>query len=102
VEIKKVREFIENLNQDKIVFDNHFYKRCKERPIDEGMVRNLLSRPDKIERIEKGNKERFKIWFFLSRKYSLVIIIEISITPKILKVISAWNSNKKWQKQLKQ
>jgi hypothetical protein len=36
----------------------------------------------------------------MSSKYSLVLIVEV-MTTKVLKVISAWNSNKKWQKQLK-
>lgn len=37
----------------------------------------------------------------MSRKYSLVSIIEIDLS-KGLKVISAWNTDRKWQKQLKQ
>lgn len=36
----------------------------------------------------------------MSRKYSLVVIIEIDIS-KGLKVVSAWNSDKKWQNKLK-
>jgi len=37
----------------------------------------------------------------MSRKYSLVLIIEIELS-KGLKVISAWNADRKWQDQLKQ
>jgi hypothetical protein len=101
MEILKIKKFLENLDQDKIIFDPHFYKRSRERPIDEGIVRNYLFRLSKLERVEKGKKDRFKLWFKMSRKYSLILIVEILIS-KDLKVISAWNSDKKWQKKLRQ
>ena len=101
LELKEVKKFLEELNQKNITFDKHFYKRTKERPIDEGMVRSFLSQINKLEKIEKGKSERFKLWFKMSRKYSLVLIIEIN-SSKSLKVMSAWNTNKKWQDKLKQ
>lgn len=101
MELKDVKKFLEDLDQTRINFDSHFYKRCRERPVDEGMVRKFLSRTDKLEKIESGNNDRIKLWFRMSGKYSLVLIVEI-ILSKDLKVISAWNSNRKWQKQLKQ
>ena len=102
MELKEVKTFLEHLNQNNIVFDPHFYKRSQERPIKEGMIRSFLSQLGKLEKIEQGKGEnRFKLWFKMSGKYSLVVIIEIEVS-KGLKVISAWNSNKKWQKQLKQ
>jgi len=101
MEVKKVRQFLETLSQDKISFDPHFYKRAKERPINEGIVRKFLSNINKLEKIEKGKKDRFKLWFKMSRKYSLVLIVGI-INRKGLKVISAWNTNRKWQEKLRQ
>ena len=66
------------------------------------MIRSFLSQINKLEKIELGKgKDRFKLWFKMSRKYSLVLIIGVSFT-KGLKVISAWNTNKKWQDKLKQ
>jgi len=100
MKLKEVRNFLEDLNKDKIFFDSHFYRRCKERPVDEGMVRNFLCRIDKLERIQEGNNGRLKLWFRMSGKYSLVLVVEIFIS-KGLKVISAWNSDKKWQKKLR-
>jgi len=97
-----VKEFLEKLNQNNIIFDSHFYKRIGERPINEGMVRSFLSQTNKLEKIERGKeKDRFKLWFKMSKKYSLVLIIETDFS-KDLKVISAWNTNKKWQDKLKQ
>ena len=99
MELKEVKKFLEELNQENISFDSHFYKRIDDRPINESMVRSFLSQINKLEKIEQGkSKDRFKLWFKMSRKYSLVLIIEVS---KDLKVISAWNSNKKWQDKLK-
>lgn len=102
MELKEVKSFLEKLNQDNISFDAHFYKRSRERPINEGMMRSFLSQLDKLEKIEKGREEnRFKLWFRMSSKYSLVLVIETN-GSKGLKVISAWNTDKKWQNKLKQ
>lgn len=102
MEIKEVKEFLERLNQNNILFDPHFYKKSEERPVNEGMIRSFLSHIHKLEKIEKGKgEERFKLWFKMSRKYSLVLIVEIYLS-KGLKVISAWNTNTKWQDKLKQ
>ena len=100
MELKNVRKFTEELNQDNIEFDSHFYKRIGERPISESMVRSFLSQLNKLEKIEEGKGERFKLWFKLSRRYSLILIVEID-TTKVLKVISAWNTDRKWQDKLK-
>jgi hypothetical protein len=102
MELKEIKELLEKLNQDDITFDPHFYKRIGERPINESMIRSFLSQINKLEKIEKGKGEnRFKLWFKMSRRYSLVLIIEISLS-KDLKVISAWNTSRKWQDKLKQ
>jgi len=101
MELKDVKKFLEKLKQENVFFDPHFYKRIKERSLNESIVRSFLSNPNKLEKIEKGKeKDRFKLWFRMSGKYSLVLIIEIMIS-KDLKIISAWNSNRRWQKQLK-
>ena len=102
MEIKEIKEFLGKLNQDNISFDSHFYKRSGERPVNESMVRSYLSHIDKLERIEQGKgKERFKLWFKMSGRYSLILIIEINVS-KGLKVISAWNTDRKWQNKLRQ
>lgn len=101
MELKNVREFLEKLKQEDITFDPHFYKRVGERPINEGMIRSYLSQINKLEKIEQGKGERFKLWFKMSRKYSLILIIEIELS-KGLKVVSAWNTDRKWQDKLKQ
>lgn len=101
MDLNELKEFLENLKQDEISFDPHFYKRVTERPVNEGIVRSYFSSFEKLEKAEVGKGEnRFKLWFKMSRKYSLVVIVEIH--SKSLKVISAWNSDRKWQNKLKQ
>jgi len=80
MELKDVIRFLEGLNQKNITFDHHFYKRVGERLINEGMVRSFLLELDKLEKIEQGKGERLKLWFKMSRKYSLVLIVEIDAT----------------------
>ena len=101
MKIEDVKHFLSKIKQEKISFHPHFYKRCKQRPIDESMVRKFLSKIEKLERIERGNNERFKLWFKMSGKYDLVLIIKIE-NQQNLKIISAWNTSRKWQKKLKQ
>jgi hypothetical protein len=102
MDLTEIKKFLSKLNQENIIFDGHFYKRTAERPINEGMIRDYLSKIEKLEKIEIGKgSNRFKLWFRMSRRYSLVVIIEI-ILSKDLKVISAWNTNRQWQDQLKQ
>jgi hypothetical protein len=101
MELKEVKAFLENLNQEKVNFDSHFYRRSEERPVNESMIRSFLCQVNKLEKIEQGKEEnRFKLWFKMSRKYSLILIIEVN-TSKGLKVISAWNTDRKWQDKLK-
>lgn len=72
-----------------------------DRVVYDGTVRSFLSKPEKLERIEHGKEkeQRFKLWFKMSRRYSLVIIVEIHL-PKSLKVVSCWNTDRKWQGKL--
>ena len=81
MELGRVKNFLENLNQDNISFDPHFYKRTGERSIGESMVRSFFSQINKLEKIEQGKTDdRFKIWFKMSNKYSLVLIVEIILS----------------------
>lgn len=101
MELSEIKKFLENLNQDDVSFDPHFYKRSRERPITEGMVRSFLSQANKLQKVEqRKEKDRFKLWFRMSGKYSLIVIIEIKLSED-LKVISAWNTSRTWQNQLK-
>ena len=102
MDIERVKQTLETATQEDIQFDTHFYKRSMMRPVNEGMVRRFILDTKRLEQVERGEqgKSRHKLWFKMSSKYSLVIIVEIK-TPKGLKVISAWNTHRKWQNKLK-
>ena len=67
MDLSEVKQYLEKIDQNKISFDPHFYKRIGERPINEGMVRSFLSQINKLGKIEEGEGERFKLWFKTSR-----------------------------------
>lgn len=100
--LDEVKELLKSIKQDDIELDPHFYKRIRERPINEGLVRSLIVKFNKLERIEYGKEgsNRFKLWIKMSNRYDLVVIIEV-LDSKGLKIISAWNTCRRWQKQLK-
>jgi len=100
---QKIRDFLKNLKDENIHFKKHFYDRAKERPITEEMVRLNLRKTNKLLNVEellskrKGEK-KYKLWIKLSNKYSLVVVSVIE--EKDLYIITAWNTNRKWQKQI--
>lgn len=96
---ERVKRFLESVKQENIFFKKHFHERTLERPVSEGMVRRYLKKSlIKAERLparEEG-EEKYKLWFRMSRRYSLVVIAVIS--EGFLYIITCWNSDAKWQK----
>lgn len=100
---EKVKKILEELKDENIHFKKHFYDKTKERPISEGLVKSSLKKTDKLLKIEeqpsrREGEEKYKLWFKLSNKYSLVVIAAIS--GKDLYIITSWNTNRKWQKAI--
>ncbi|MDP2750708.1 MAG: hypothetical protein Q8O89_07810 [Nanoarchaeota archaeon] len=96
---EKVRKFLDEVED--IRFKKHFYDRIKERPISEELVKEYLKKTDHLLKVEQQktnieNEEKYKLWIKLSSKYNLVVIVAIS--GKVLYTITAWNTNRKWQK----
>ena len=89
------------LKDKNIKFKKHFYDRVNDRPISEEMVRFHLKKTDNLLNVEEQSSKRqgenkFKLWIKLSNRYSLVVIAAIS--REDLYIITAWNTNRKWQK----
>lgn len=100
---EKIKKFLEELNDEDIHFKKHFYDKTKERPISEGLVKSSLKKIDKLLKVEEQSsriegEEKYKLWFKLSNKYSLVVIAAIS--EKDLYIITSWNTDRKWQKAI--
>jgi len=99
----KVKQFLDDLEQKDIRFKEHFYDKTKERPISEGMIRENLKKTNNLLSVEeqparRNNEEKYKLWIKLSNKYSLVIVVTIS--GKALNIVTAWNTDRKWQNQI--
>ena len=99
----KIKKFLDNLKDENIHFKKHFYDRAKDRPISEQLIRTNLRKTNKLLNVEelqsKRERERkYKLWIKLSNKYSLVIVSVVS--EKDLYIITAWNTDRKWQKQI--
>ena len=96
-----LKEFLETLKEENVKFKRHFYEKAGERPISEGLIKKCLKRANRLLKTEKQisrrNEEKYKLWFKLSNKYILIIIAVIS--KKSLYIITAWNTNRKWQTQ---
>lgn len=100
---EKVKKFLEELKEENIHFKKHFYDKVKERPISEEIVRKYLKRTERLLKVEEQpsrveGEEKYKLWIKLSSKYSLVVIA--SILRKDLYIITAWNTDRKWQKSI--
>ncbi len=95
MDIAEMKILLGSLNQENISFDPHFYKRIRFRPVNEGLVRRLLLNANLLEKIELGKEGvyRYKLWYKMSSRYSLIVIAEIR--TKLLKVISVWNRRRK-------
>jgi hypothetical protein len=101
--MNNVEKFIARLEKiKKIVFKKHFYERAEERPISEYLVKEQIKKTQNILNVEEQKslkkEKKFKIWIKLSNKYSLVLIV--SISKKTLYIITGWNTNRKWQKEI--
>ena len=100
---EKVKKALEELKDENIHFKKHFYDKTKERPISEGMVKEYLKKTDRLLKVEEQpsraqGEEKYKLWIKLSNKYSLVVIV--AILGKDLYIITSWNTDRKWQKEI--
>jgi hypothetical protein len=99
----KVKKFLDDILDEQIIFREHFYERAINRPISEELVKRTIKNTSKLLDVEeqpakKINEKKYKIWLKLSNRYSLVLII--TIEEKTLYIITGWNSDRKWQKQI--
>ncbi|MBU0760973.1 MAG: hypothetical protein KJ600_05715 [Nanoarchaeota archaeon] len=90
------------LRVNNIHFDMHFYDRMKKRIyLNEELVKNSLNNFDNYLGFQSHHvkeKPRYRIGMRLSNKYVFVIVLEIE--KEHLNIITAWKTNRKWQKTL--
>jgi len=101
--LENVKEVLNNIAAENIVFKDHFFDKIKERGISEELVRSFLKKTDKLLSVEeqpsrKEGESKYKLWIKLSQRYSLVVII--AIAKKDLYIITAWKTDRRWQKSI--
>ncbi|MDO8517613.1 MAG: hypothetical protein Q7S33_05825 [Nanoarchaeota archaeon] len=99
----ELKEFLQNIKEENISFKEHFYDKKKEDRLylDEKLIINSLKDTTNFQGFQGqiiNNEERYRIGVKLSNKYSLVIISKIE--GKNLYIITAWKTNRKWQKAI--
>lgn len=99
----RVKKFLEEIGEGDLKFKKHFYDKIQERPISEFLVRTCLKKTERLLKVEEqisrvAGEEKYKLWIKLSNKYTLVVIAVIS--AKTLYIITAWNTDRKWQKSI--
>lgn len=103
IDFAKIKSFLGKLREEDIKFKNHFYESITERPISEELVRQYLTKTERLLKVEEQPSRRlgeckYKLWIKLSNKYSLVVVAVIA--GKDLYIITAWNTDRIWQKEI--
>lgn len=98
-EIKKRLGELKEDPESQIVFIDYALKQMEWRDISRGMITSCLKNPNKLRRVDKQKKQRYKAWFKLSGKYSLILVIRFK--GKEVYIITTVKTNRKWQKQIK-
>jgi len=102
--LSDLKDFLKRIEKANIFFKPHFYeKKEKDRLyLDEKMVVDSLKNINQIQGFQRqivNDEERYRLGIKLSNKYNLVIIFKIE--SKNLYIITAWKTNRKWQKAMK-
>jgi hypothetical protein len=97
------KNFLKELDKDEIRFSPHFYEKRKVDRIylTEKLILDSLKDVDNIQGFQKqkiNQEERYRIGIKLSNKFNLVVISKL--LGKSLYIITAWKSNRKWEKTI--
>lgn len=102
--IRTLEELKEVIKQriENIIFIPYFHTKKPERSyLSEELVKNTLNDFDNYLGFQTEyvkDSLRYRIGIKLSRKYTLVIVVEIG--DEGLNIITTWKTNRKWQKAL--
>ncbi|MBS3077644.1 hypothetical protein J4233_05225 [Candidatus Pacearchaeota archaeon] len=101
--IESLDELKEAIKQrlSKIIFDSHFYDSMKKRPyLSEGLVISMLKEFERylgFQTHEVRESIRYRVGISLSRKYTLVVVVEVN---ESLNIKTSWKTSRKWQKAI--
>lgn len=98
----KLGEF-SNCSEEQIKISRHALERIEFRELDKNMLISCLKDPEKLIKADSQGDDKFKAWFKISGKYSLVAVIRFikKDNLNIIKIITIYKTSRKWQKQIK-
>ncbi|MFQ5531468.1 MAG: hypothetical protein ACE5ES_02525 [Candidatus Nanoarchaeia archaeon] len=102
INFEDLKKFLNKVNKENIHFIPYFYMKKQERPyISENLVKEKIKDINNIlgfqRHVVKG-EYRYRVGIKLSGRYTLVVVCEIK--DKDLNIITAWKTNRKWQKSI--
>ncbi len=102
-DFSNAKYLLEKTPKKNIRFKKHFYERTRTRPINEELVLKTLNNTNALlhaerQETENESEKKYKLWLKLSNRYSLVVVGVF--TKKYLYIITAWNTDRKWQRKI--
>lgn len=100
-DIYDLKNFLERLDKRDFLFSQHFYDKSKDdrKYLSEELIISSLKDIKKLYGFQEqtyGSEKRYRIGIKQSSKYNLIIIAKV--LGKNLYIITAWKSNRKWEK----
>ncbi|MBI2630439.1 hypothetical protein HYW76_05035 [Candidatus Pacearchaeota archaeon] len=101
--LEGLKEFLTGLKEENIFFSRHFFDKNADRPyLSEKLVIDNIKNTSILVGFQKqiiNQEEICRIGLKLSSRYTLVIVFKIK-NNKDLYIITAWKTDKKWQKSI--
>ena len=100
---EELKKFLQEIESEEIKFTSHFYdKQAEDRKyLSEELITKSLKDTQNFLGFQdqsRDNKEKYRIGIKLSGKYDLVVVCEAK--DKVLNIITAWKTNRRWQKSI--
>ncbi len=95
-----IKEWLKIYDENNIQISKHITVDRAYRGIDENLIKESLLKPDGLIRLieeqhDKDNEYKFKLRFKISRSKTLGLVV---ILNEVLKVITAYIINNKWER----
>jgi hypothetical protein len=93
-------EELKCLSVDEIKLSRHTLDMLIFRGLDKDLLLSCLREPDRLIKVDRQDEGKFKAWFKISGKYSLVAVLRFNKNNSI-NIITTYKTSRKWQKQIK-
>jgi len=98
--VKAKLEELKCFSVDEIKLSRHTLERLVFRGLDKELLFSCLRDPDRLIKVDRQDDGKFKAWFKISGKYSLVAVLRFNRNNGV-NIITTYKTSRKWQKQIK-